>query len=95
MLSLSLSLIESYGYLILRTVFALLKPWYPRMQSTTTSCEPLYKRINCEIGEYPTFFSTLAKQVRLVRYREIMVRYREINKGKGFAFMAFRSKNVA
>ncbi|KAF5772030.1 hypothetical protein HanRHA438_Chr13g0583181 [Helianthus annuus] len=48
-----LSLIESYGYLILRIVFALSKPPYPCMQSTTTSCEPLYKHINCEIGEYP------------------------------------------
>ncbi|MFS7951137.1 hypothetical protein Hanom_Chr07g00591431 [Helianthus anomalus] len=28
------------------------------MQSTTTSCEPLYKHINCEIGEYPPSFST-------------------------------------
>ncbi|KAM0007812.1 hypothetical protein Hdeb2414_s0018g00522781 [Helianthus debilis subsp. tardiflorus] len=28
------------------------------MQSTTTSSEPLYKHIYCEIGEYPPSFST-------------------------------------
>ncbi|KAM0008522.1 hypothetical protein Hdeb2414_s0112g00798681 [Helianthus debilis subsp. tardiflorus] len=28
------------------------------MQSKTTSCEPKYKNINCEIGEYPPSFST-------------------------------------
>ncbi|MFS7922928.1 hypothetical protein Hanom_Chr03g00254781 [Helianthus anomalus] len=38
--------------------FCIIKTTYPRMQSTTTSCEPLYKHTNCEIGEYPTSFST-------------------------------------
>ncbi|KAJ0809243.1 hypothetical protein HanPI659440_Chr01g0012591 [Helianthus annuus] len=54
----ALSLIESYGYLLFWTVFALSKPPFPRMQSTTTSSEPLYKHTNCEIGQYPTSFST-------------------------------------
>ncbi|KAJ0537646.1 putative RNA recognition motif domain, nucleotide-binding alpha-beta plait domain superfamily [Helianthus annuus] len=134
------SLIESYGYLILRTVFALSKPrthvYNPqpplvnpyintqivKLENITKIPHLLFFRRSKELHRrwllhmrVSTNASVLyqfsqavnrKKLMMMMKNREVcepfgdvvevrMVRHNETNEGKGFAFMAFRSKNVA